>query len=249
MSSQLATALPMSGYSAMANTSILIPSTLAAHKDLEEYGAMVNIHMKWQEAQKEIAVCEECVHQWKGRVTEPLATGEIPNPPPLVRILFVGVAPTNRTGKNKGAHFYSSAADNLRRGLFRLLKHSFDVPLKDLNLEAGNAAFHRQGYFFVHAGKARPVGHDAPPEEALVFCSNRHLRKEVLFLNPRAVCFLGVNNLGTVARSLFQRNISETPVQAHSDDWTGWVALAPQPVRGGERRTALVLERLLTLVK
>lgn len=205
--------------------------------------------MGWKDIQRDISTCQECIGQWKDRVTEPLATGEIPDPPPRVKILFVGVAPTNRTGKNKGAHFYSSTADNLRRGLFRLLKNSFDIPLKDLNLGAGNAVFHQHGYFFVHAGKARPVGQDAPPEEALVFCSNRHLRKEILFLNPRAICFLGVTNLTTVTRSLFQRNISETPIQASSDGWTGWVALAPQPVRGGERGTTLVLKRLLTLVK
>lgn len=125
--------------------------------------------MKWQDVQKDISVCEECIRQWKGCVTEPLAIGEIPNPPPLIKILFVGVAPTNRTGRNKGAHFYSSAADNLRRGLFRLLKNNFDDPLKELNVEAGNAAFHRQGYFFVHAGKSRPVGQDAPAREALIY--------------------------------------------------------------------------------
>lgn len=232
----------------MATASILIPSTVAVLNDLEEHGVMVSIHMKWQDAQKEIAVCEECVHQWKGWVTEPLATGEIPNPPPLVKILFVGVAPTNRTGRNKGAHFYSSAADNLRRGLFRLLKNSFDVPLKDLNVEAGNAAFHRQGYFFVHAGKSRPVGQSAPPPDALAYCANRHLRTEISILNPRAICFLGVTNLEFVTWSLYRKRIGETPVQASLGRWIGWVALAPQPVRGGEKRTAPILGKLLSLV-
>jgi uracil-DNA glycosylase len=204
--------------------------------------------MGWKDIQRDISTCQECIGQWKDRVTEPLATGEIPDPPPRVKILFVGVAPTNRTGKNKGAHFYSSTADNLRRGLFRLLENSFDIPLKDLNLEAGNAVFHRHGYFFVHAGKARPVGYDAPPLDALVYCANRHLRTEISLLNPRAICFLGVTKLELVTWSLYGKRIGETPAQSSLDCWTGWVALAPQPVRGGERRTEIVLAKLLKLV-
>lgn len=205
--------------------------------------------MRWQDAQRDISICEECVSRWRGRVTAPLQIGEIPDPPSFVKILFVGVAPTDLEGRNKGGHFYSSAGDNLRRGLFRLLNDRFAIPLNGLSLEEGNQLFHGEGYFFVHAGKTRPVGRDAPPLETLAYCSNRHLRSEVSILNPLAICFLGVKNLAAVASALLKRQISETPVQASLDQWTGWVALAPQPVRGGEKRTALVLEQLFSLAK
>jgi uracil-DNA glycosylase len=209
---------------------------------------MVSIRMKWPDAQKEIAACEECVHQWKGQVTQPLTIGEIPNPPPLVKILFVGVAPTDLEGRNKGGHFYSSAGDNLRRGLFRLLNDRFAIPLKGLSLGEGDRHFHGEGYFFVHAGKTRPVGQDVPPKELLIYCANRHLRTEINILNPSAICFLGIKNLKSVTQSLFDRQVVEAPVRASLDRWTGWVALAPQPVRGGERRTEIVLAKLLKLV-
>ena len=205
------------------------------------------MQLKWREAQREIAVCEECVSRWRGRVSAPLQIGEIPDPPSPLKILFVGVAPTDREGKNKGHHFYSSTGDNLRRALFSLLDDRFRVPLRDLSLEEGNRVFHGQGCFFVHAGKTRPVGQDGPPLEMLAYCSNRHLRSEISILNPLAICFLGVTNLAAVALSLFKRQIGETPVQASLDRWAGWVVLAPQPVRGSERRTTVVLEKLFSL--
>ena len=31
--------------------------------------------------------------------------------------------------------------------------------------------------------------------------------------------------------------------------WKGWVTLAPQPLRGGEKRTALILKNLLDLTE
>lgn len=186
--------------------------------------------------------------RWKGLVVDPLEFGEIPDPPTKINILFVGVAPTRREGRNKGRHFYSSVGDSLRRGLFRLLSRHFEIALTDLSREEGNRAFHAHGFFFVHAGKVRPVAHDAPPVEPLVYCANRHLRDEIEILQPKAICFLGLNNLVSVTRSLFGRQVSETPQRASIDEWTGWVALAPQPVRGNEKRAKLVIEKLRNLV-
>ena len=72
-----------------------------------------------------------------------------------MKILFVGVA--QQTARD-GTREYTSTGDNLRRELFRLLNDRFAIPLKGLSLEKGNNLFHGEGYFFVHAGKARPVG-------------------------------------------------------------------------------------------
>jgi|GEM_PF-3255775 len=205
--------------------------------------------MRWQDSQRDISTCEECVDRWRGQVTGPLQIGEIPDPPSFIKILFVGVAPTDQEGKNKGNHFYSAAGDNLRNGLFWLINERFLVPLNGLSLENAKNTFHQHGYFFIHAGKTRPVGQDAPPREALMYCANRHLRAEISILNPLAICFLGLNSLAPVTQSLFERQIAEVPVRTSLDRWIGWVVLAPQPLRGGEKRTALILEKLLSLVK
>ncbi|MCA9421598.1 MAG: hypothetical protein KC592_11285 [Nitrospira sp.] len=204
--------------------------------------------MNWEDLQSEISKCEECISRWRGHIADPLSMGEIPDPPAKVKVLFVGVAPTNRIGRNRGEHFYSSTRDNLRRELFRLLHDHFDVPVKGLPLEMGNSVFHGEGYFFVHAAKVRPVGQDAPPSEALLYCANRHLKAEITILAPQAVCFLGITNLGPVAFSLLNRRVSETAIRVSFCGWTGWVGLAPQPVRGNRERTGLVIAKLLSLI-
>ena len=51
-------------------------------------------------------------------------------------------------------------------------------------------------------------------ENTLVYCARRHLRAEINILNPLAICFLGLNNLAPVTRSLFERQIDDVPVRA-----------------------------------
>ena len=53
-------------------------------------------------------------------VEVPQGAGELD--PELVRVQFVGVAPTPEKGGSRGGHFYASAKDKLRVGLFRLLE-------------------------------------------------------------------------------------------------------------------------------
>lgn len=203
--------------------------------------------MNWRDIQTDIAQCNECVSRWSGYISNPLTVGEIPDPPSQIRILFVGVAPTNLSGRNQGTHFYSSPTDNLRRALFTLLMDYFSIPLRTESLPENNAIFHSHGYFFVHAGKVRPVGQNAPPPEALTFCAHRHLETEIQYLAPLAICFLGMTNLRDVAASLFPRAITDLPTHTSIGNWIGWVALAPQPVRGNQERTQDVIEHLLRL--
>ncbi len=205
--------------------------------------------MNWEMLQREIAGCRECTERWRGLVVDPLQIGEIPSPPVNVRILFVGVAPTNMSGRNKGAHFYSTSKDNLRSGLFKLLQRFIKNPLQGLSLEEGNEIFHQHNFFFVHAGKVRPVGQNAPPVESLLYCSGQHLKKEICSLNPKTICFLGKNNLAKVVQSFFGKEIGEKPMLVSLNGWKGWVTLAPQPLRGGEKRTALILKNLLDLTE
>jgi len=130
-----------------------------------------------------------------------------------------------------------------------LLQKFIKISPQGLSLEQGDEIFHQHSFFFVHAGKVRPVGQDAPPVESLLYCSEQHLKKEISSLKPKAICFLGKNNLTKVAQSLFGKEIGENPVKASLSEWKGWVTVCPQPIRGGEKRTALILNALLELTK
>ncbi len=199
----------------------------------------------WKSIQHEIAVCRECIGRWPKRVIFPVTPGEIPDPPDRIKILFIGVAPTAQDGQNEGSHFYSSPCDQLRNGLFRLLRTELSIPFEGLELDADNNLFHRSGFFFVHAAKVRPIGNNAPPPAAILFCAQRHLRKEIVLLNPHAVCFVGANNLMPVAQALFGAKISEVPRPVSLDAWSGLAAVAHQPIRGWKNRTAKTIELLL----
>jgi len=199
----------------------------------------------WRELQKSIGSCTECVSRWPAQVTRPLSLGEIPDPPGSIDILFVGVAPTPEQGFFKGAHFYSSARDMLRVGLFRLLATpDFGLPRFGGELRSGNQQFHDARCFFVHAAKVRPIKEAAPPREAIRFCASRHLRKEIIALQPRIVCFLGKNNATDVAKELFGQTIGEDLTRASFENWSGLAVVAPQPRRGWETRTLSVLKTI-----
>jgi len=199
----------------------------------------------WRQIQTEIAACRDCRERWPAVVADPLSLGEMPSPPPDVEVLFVGVAPTRSAGRSRGTHFYSSATDNLRRGLFKLLaSQEFGLPLLGLGLEDGNRAFHHSRCFFVHAAKARPTKDDAPPGHVIAYCASRHLRHEIPALNPRAVCLLGATHLAPTAVALLDRRIGGTAVIAQLGSWRGPVVLAPQPVRGQSSRTAAALRQV-----
>lgn len=165
----------------------------------------------------------ECPRRWRDDVINPLALGQIPEPPPAVDILFVGVTPTAHEGRNKGAHFYSSSKDPLRMGLFSLLgRAEFGLNLAGLSLAEENKAFHEAGCFFVHAAKVRPIADPAPPSDAIAFCAARHLRYEILLLRPKAVCFLGVNNASFAAAALLAKTFAAASDWRCSKTGTAW---------------------------
>ncbi|HET7342347.1 MAG TPA: uracil-DNA glycosylase family protein [Methylomirabilota bacterium] len=175
---------------------------------------------------------------------------EIPGPPPDLKLLFVGVAPTAAGGQSRGGHFYSDSADRLRRGLFDLLSEpDFGLALRDLSLRDGNQRFHEAGYFFLHAAKVRPVTTDAPPTEAIIHCARRHLAREIEFLRPRSICFLGTNNLRSVARDLFGKEIGPEcrPVTLTTGTWNGLAAVTHQPRRGWQDVTRRTLRAMLSV--
>lgn len=202
-------------------------------------------HERWSTIQREIAECLECTQRWPNDVINPLERGQIPEPPPAIDILFVGVAPTAQKGRNKGAHFYSSSKDPLRMGLFKLLGRSeFGLNLDGLSLGEGNKAFHQARCFFVHAAKVRPTADPAPPPEAIAFCATRHLRHEILLLRPKAVCFLGLNNASFAATALFGQDLCGSVGEVVLENWRGLGAVADQPRRGWAERTAVIVKKL-----
>jgi uracil-DNA glycosylase len=200
---------------------------------------------RWRDIQNRIAHCGECCEKWPKDVTNPLSTSEIPDPPKVVNILFIGVAPTRQEGQNKGTHFYSSPQDSLRRGLFRLLvEKPFSLPLDGLQWKDGIRVFHGAKCFFVHAAKIRPILRDAPPRAAIAFCAKRHLLDEIQVIRPKAVCIIGKTKVGPVTARIFGTPLSEEPRTITVGTRTGLTAIAPQPVRGRARQTKAILSKL-----
>ncbi len=201
----------------------------------------------WRESCLRTERCQDCIAIAPHAVTQPLKQGEVPNPPVRTRILFVGVAPTAQKGRNGGAHFYSAPTDALRKGLFRALDRIFESDLMEgdeRGLSEGIRRFIDHGYFFLHAAKVRPFYDDAPPPVVLKRCASIHLKPEIAFLAPLAVCFLGKNNLGIVARELFGKELTEVVEKVSIGSWNGWAAIAPQPIRGWDDTTERVIREL-----
>jgi len=204
--------------------------------------------MGWQQIQTNIASCAECTARWPSAVRRPLAVGEIPNPPEQVRLLFVGVAPTPDEGSSRGGHFYASANDKLRAGLFGVLSETpFNLPLSRLPVREANHKFFQAGFFFVHAAKVRPITTLSPPHDCIRHCARRHLKLEIEHLAPLAVCFLGLGNAAPAAQELFGAQIGTEPNEAKVGNWSGFVAVAPQPVRGNAPRIKNIVAELLRL--
>lgn len=219
-----------------------LPDEPAGSRWNEEQAAWQTRVSRFRQLQADIASCVECVTRWKGAVTRPLSVGEIPDPPAEVDVLFVGVAPTAEQGHSRGEHFYSDSCDNLRSGLFRLLREpGFGLSLANLGLAEGNRLFHDARCFFVHAAKVRPVAEKRPAAETIAFCATRHLAKEIETLQPRAICFLGAASLPKATQALFGRRAVVEPRVEHCGGWTGLVALVDQPVRGWEVKTRATL--------
>jgi uracil-DNA glycosylase len=170
-------------------------------------------------------------------VCRQLAAGEIPAPPERVKVLFVGVAPTPEEGMTTGGHFFASATDNLRVGLFKLLDQPpYNFSISRLPLADGNRRFFEAGLFFVRAAKVRPIADLSPPRPCTRYCARRHLRAEIEYIGPRAICFLGETNAAPAAKELFGREVGSEPREARLGGWTGLVAVSPQPVRNNTNR-------------
>jgi len=220
----------------------------------------------WTACKQRIATCRECLDRWPSSVEETLGVEEVPDPPPAIAFLFVGVAPPPIASDedDEPGHFYSDTCDRLRIGLFHVLDRVLATDLTRRNRvsrEVGTTAFLDAGLFFVHAAKVRPVrGKLSPNLSTMRFCAKRHLIDEIVLLQPKAVCFLGATKAGPAAEAVFERVIGEVPEEAEirrpdgTKAWGGWTAVTVQPLRGtkegpGRQRVARVVEQLRDLLK
>lgn len=205
---------------------------------------------RWIELQDQVEQCHTCIDLKPTEGAQPLCRGEMPLPPDEIRVLFVGVAPTRLGGRSRGTHFYSNRSDFLRAGLFRALDRSpFRTSLIRTNAvskEEGDSAFHRAGFFLVHAAKIRPTRDDAPSTGVLTACAKQHLQDEIQLLAPQAICFLGntPDHLPAVARVILGHRITDAPQWASVGSWSGLAAVTAQPRRGGVRRAESTLRAI-----
>ncbi len=207
--------------------------------------------VRWRAIQPGIASCQDCIRGQHELVGSPLAVGEIPDPPPTIDVLFVGVAPTSLTGKHKGRHFWSNVNDPLRIGLFSLLDGLLDSKLRVVNRRSKSEAddeFRARKFFFIHSCKVRPVPAKlkAPAGDVIATCARRHLAEEIVALGPRTVCFLGHNTApaaGLLGLSVDDR-IATATLKSEIGEWNGLGMATVQPIRGAERRTARAIRCL-----
>jgi hypothetical protein len=100
----------------------------------------------------------------------------------------------------KGRNFYTDPGDNLRKGLFRILKqlgrpcdgsHALDF-----------TPFLNRNFFLLHTAKCAIRGTASPSLPVAQFCSSHHLRREIETLHPEAVCWVSSNVGHPVCQSL-----------------------------------------------
>lgn len=64
-------------------------------------------------------------------------------------------------------------------------------------------------------------------------------------LAPHAVCILSKIRVGPLTANIFGKHVGPDPVAVTVGKWTGLIAVAPQPIRGGAPETKGVIRRLL----
>lgn len=181
----------------------------------------------WPDLQRGVTGCSLC------RIEFPDANVECPpgllyppgcEPRDSTRVLFVGVAPP-KTGR----HFYTDPTDNLRRGLFDVLRQ-LGRQCRDLT------DFIERGFFLVHTAKCAIHGTTKPNLRVSKLCSSTHLYQEIECLAPDGLCFLSKNvgfpvSAGLLPRwgpaqpvpfgELVQVTVGKKSVHAISTTWLG----------------------------
>lgn len=194
--------------------------------------------MKWNKIQHEIKICKSCAKKLpRSKVVCPPRIF-YPKPPKPTQVLFVGVAPP-RPGKD----FYSDENDKLRHGLFGVLAK---VGIRCKKIED----FLDSGLFLLHTAKCPIRGTWEPNKKVSLFCSSKHLNREIETLSPKTVCFLSKSIGYPVMQDLISRweisytakfgAVTKVKIANH---WIHFIATA-WPGRGWEKETKKHLSKL-----
>lgn len=138
----------------------------------------------WPHLRVEVAGCTRCSTDLPDvRVECPPGVLYPPGiePPDPLRVLFVGVAPPET-----GRHFYTDQSDNLRRGLFDVLRQ-LGRPCRTV------PDFIEHGFFLVHTAKCAIRATTRPNLGVSRLCASTHLWREIECLAPDGLCFLSKN--------------------------------------------------------
>jgi len=140
--------------------------------------------MSWTEIQERINRCKKCKEEGFYEVRCPddrIPTSE----PQKVKLLFVSEAPP----LNTRYYFYNeNSNDRLRNSLFELLRGDLGYEISSIN------DFIAAGFFLLPTVKcpsARNGRNAAPAKSVINLCAEPHLKREIEYIKPEAVCLLG----------------------------------------------------------
>lgn len=201
---------------------------------------------RWDKLQEDISVCSLCDEQFP-RIQVNYPPGKLyplsEDLPKKIKVLFIGVAPPE-----KGRHFYSDSHDNLKRGLFTVLT-TLGYPCHSAQ------DFHNHGFLLLHCAKCAIDGTTNPSPRVALFCSQKHLKREIESLMPDATCWLSKKVGWRVCQQLLTHWVVERPfgfgeVGTVSINSKSTLVLSTMwPGRSWERETKQHIERLLVDLK
>ncbi|MCD6456919.1 MAG: uracil-DNA glycosylase family protein [Methanophagales archaeon] len=145
---------------------------------------MPDSNMKWNEIQEGIKRCEKCKEEGICEVRCP--DDRIPTSGPQnVKLLFVSEAPPLNT---RYYFYHENSNDRLRNSLFEILRCDLSYEISTIN------DFIAAGFYLLPTVKcpsARTGRNAAPPGKVIKLCAERHLKREIEYINPDGVCLLG----------------------------------------------------------
>jgi uracil-DNA glycosylase len=194
--------------------------------------------MKWNKIQQKIKNCTLCAKELpRSKVVCPPRIF-YPKPPKPTQVLFVGVAPPR-----PGEDFYSDKKDKLRYGLFGVLA-KMGIQCKTID------DFLENGLFLLHTAKCPIRNTWKPNKKVSLYCSNKHLIREIESLSPKTVCFLSKGiGFHVMQKMLSKWELSETvkfgivSKVKIANHWVHFVA-TKWPGRGWEKETKKHLSKL-----
>lgn len=168
---------------------------------------MPDSNMTWTEIQDEIKRCKKCKEEGIYGVRCP--DDRIPvSAPQNVKLLFVSEAPPLNS---QYYFYYENSNDRLRNSLFELLRSDRGYEINSI------ADFIAAGFFLLPTVKcpsARNRRNTAPAKSVIKLCAEQHLKREIEYIKPEAVCLLGRTALQGF---LILRNLWDVQVQDSMD--------------------------------